>query len=99
VRSLSARGSPFVLSYFDKVLIDRPRPFQQLIGAVVKRAGEPFTFGWEPSYLPSWLAGRDFTLATDRSALDLASTFLPPELAARLDSLAEHRRIAVARAS
>src|SRR5688572_9755234 len=72
VRDLSAPGSPFVLTYFDRRHLARPTLTQRLLARCVARGGEPFRFGWDPTELPGWMRARGFSLAWDRSAQALA---------------------------
>jgi methyltransferase (TIGR00027 family) len=97
VSSFAARGSPFVVSYFDRELIDRPHPLQRAVHAVVSVAGEPFTFGWAPAAFAPWMKQRGFRVDDDRDATDLARALLPAPWAHRLDHLARWRHIALAR--
>ena len=97
VRALSGPRSRFVITYFDKVLVQRPKPLHRLLAALVAGVGEPFTFGWAPEELPGWLMQRGFVLVSDRDAATLARELLPRRHARKLDAYARHRHIAVAR--
>jgi O-methyltransferase involved in polyketide biosynthesis len=44
----------------------------------VRRAGEPWTFGFDPATLPGYLAGRGLRLALDMSTRDAAVRYLEP---------------------
>jgi methyltransferase (TIGR00027 family) len=77
VRALSAEGSPFVMTYFERSRIERPDPFRALVSNIVARRGEPFRFGWHPSQLPAWTSSRGFTVEWDRTMVALASSLLP----------------------
>lgn len=81
VRALSAAGSPFLVTYFEKSRIERPDPVRALIAKFVARRGEPFKFGWSPAELPGWFAARGFEVAWDRDMADLAQSLLPPAYA------------------
>jgi methyltransferase (TIGR00027 family) len=94
VRALSAPRSPFVITYFDRLALERPTPRQRLTRAVVSRVGEPFRFGWIPAELPGFLAARGFALISDRSNDELARALFSPRFAARYRGA--RRRIAVA---
>jgi O-methyltransferase involved in polyketide biosynthesis len=75
VRALSAPGSSFVFTYFDRAVLTRPPLRMHVFRAVAARLGEPFRFGWDPLVLPAWLACRGFTLVSDLEhgdALELA---------------------------
>jgi methyltransferase (TIGR00027 family) len=97
VSSYSAPGSPFVVSYFDRALIDRPHPLQRAVRGVVSAAGEPFTFGWAPAAFAPWMRERGFRVDDDHDASDLAASLLPKPWSDRLDHLARWRHIALAR--
>jgi len=81
VHALSAAGSPFVVTYFERSRIDRPSAPRAVVARVVKASGEPFKFGWDPSELPHWFATRGFALESDRAMDDLARSLLPPSYA------------------
>jgi methyltransferase (TIGR00027 family) len=82
VRDLSAEGSPFAFTYFDREAIERPPLRMHVLGALVARLGEPLRFGWDPRELGGWLASRGFTLVSDRTDADLAGELFPPRYAA-----------------
>jgi methyltransferase (TIGR00027 family) len=77
VRALSAAGSPFAITYFDKREIDHPTMRQRVLARFVSQLGEPFRFGWDPAALPAWLAERGFALDWDRTDLEFAARLLP----------------------
>jgi methyltransferase (TIGR00027 family) len=96
VRALSAPGSPFVMTYFERSRIERPTPVRALVSRLVATKGEPFRFGWWPSELPGWFAARGFDLVWDRTMVDLARTLLPAAYARAIQEDAS--RIALLRA-
>lgn len=77
VRELSAADSLLVLTYFDRVRIERPGAVRSLIAKVVASGGEPFRFGWSPAELPSWLRARGYGLEWDRTVKSFADELLP----------------------
>jgi methyltransferase (TIGR00027 family) len=94
VRGLSARGSPFAFTYFDRAAIDRPPLRLAIVGAVAARLGEPFRFGWDPQELPGWLEARGFAPLSDRTDADLARELFPPRLAATYHGGLRHIAVA-----
>src|SRR5207244_3219514 len=99
VAALSSPSSPFVLTYFDRALVEHPKPFQRIVQAVVTGAGEPFTFGWLPDQFAPWMKARGFDVEWDRDAVTLAHILLPGPLAGRVDADGKYRRIALLRRS
>jgi len=81
VRLLSAPGSPFVFTYFDRVMLESPTLPQAMFNAFVASVGEPFRFGWIPGELAGWLRDRGFARELDRPIVELARDLLPPRLA------------------
>jgi len=77
VHALSAPGSPFAFTYFDRAEIDRPGLRQRMLARFVAQVGEPFRFGWDPPSLPLWLDEHGFALDWDRTDLELAARLLP----------------------
>jgi methyltransferase (TIGR00027 family) len=90
VRALSAERSLLAMTYIAKAGLARDR----LVSLLVARAGEPWTFGWEPAELPGFLEARGFELMSDRSERQLASELLPARYHAKL--AAELRHVALA---
>lgn len=78
VRALSAPGSPFVLTYFDRARLERPGAAGAIMSRFVALRGEPFRFGWPRAELPAWLSARGFDVEDNRAMLDLARALLPP---------------------
>lgn len=95
VAALSSPGSPLVMTYFERQRIERPSRARALVSRLVARAGEPFRFGWSPTALPEWAAGRGFDVEWDRDMVDLGRTLLP---AAHARAIQEHAsRVALLR--
>ena len=92
---LLAPGSVVAFTYFAKDLLAAPGWRNRLMRQFVARHGEPWVFGWDPEQLPDFLAAHGFALEHDDSTLDLATRWLPRDLAARLSE--DQRRIALAR--
>jgi O-methyltransferase involved in polyketide biosynthesis len=61
----------------------------------VARAGEPWTFGFLPATLPSYLAARGFTLAWDVSTAEAGHRYFSP--AGRHDRASRLYHVALAR--
>jgi methyltransferase (TIGR00027 family) len=79
VRSLSAPGSQFALTYFERSSLDR----QPLTRSFVARVGEPLRFGWDQGELDPYLEQRGFRLLQDERAPELAQRLLPEPYASR----------------
>jgi O-methyltransferase involved in polyketide biosynthesis len=94
VRALSARGSSFVFTYFDRAVLTRPPLRMHLFRALTARVGEPVRFGWDPLALPAWLACRGFALVSDRTDADLARELFPPRFAATYHGGLRHIAVA-----
>ena len=63
--------------------------------ATVRRAGEPYTFGFEPAELLSYLAKRNLTLIEDVGADAYRERYLMPR-GRGAESLSEYQRAALA---
>ena len=94
VRELSAPGSRFAFTYFDRTRLARPTLGMRVRGRAVARWGEPVRFGWDPAELPAWMRARGFEVLRDREARDWARDFLPPRWAARCAGVGSHIAIA-----
>lgn len=97
LRSLAgtlARGSRIVFTYVDRSGLDGSGGFAGLEEwhAEVRRRGEPWTFGFDPASLPSYLADRGLRLMLDLTARDAAARYLSP--LGRNEPTAEFYRIA-----
>jgi methyltransferase (TIGR00027 family) len=91
---LLAVGSVVAFTYFSKELLAASTCRDRLMRWFVARHGEPWIFGWEPEWLPAWLAARGFMLEHDDTSQALAARWLPADLAAKLRE--DRRRIALA---
>ncbi|MEQ1508378.1 MAG: SAM-dependent methyltransferase [Myxococcota bacterium] len=96
VATLSAPGSPFVISYLDKQYVDHPSVARVVVGRAVATIGEPFRFGWDPSALPAWFAERGFDTTWDASMNELGRRLLPARYS-RLLQIGGHRIALVTR--
>jgi methyltransferase (TIGR00027 family) len=92
VRVLSARGSLFGFTYFERQFLDRPNH----ISTLASRFGEPFRFGWDPPALPHWLASRGWLLERDERASAAARRLLPERYAAMVADRDSHVAVAMA---
>jgi methyltransferase (TIGR00027 family) len=79
VRSLSAPGSQFAITYFERSGLKR----QPLTRRFVAGVGEPLRFGWDRGELAPYLEQRGFRLLCDESAPQLAQRLLPEPYASR----------------
>ena len=87
VAELSAPGSPFVVTYFERSAIERPGLARRLVGRLVARFGEPLRFGFWPQELPDWLTARGFAPAHDVAFNDAAALMLAPHYARLFEPL------------
>jgi methyltransferase (TIGR00027 family) len=83
VRQLAAitgSGSRLVFTYVDRAALDGTGGFTGFDEwhAAVREQGEPWTFGFDPGELPSYLAERGMRLFLDLSARDAADRYLVP---------------------
>lgn len=78
LHSLSAPGSEIVFTYLDRGALDGSRPELASWASSVDRAGERFTFGFDPGELPGYLAERGFELLEDVSTAERAPGYLEP---------------------
>jgi methyltransferase (TIGR00027 family) len=95
IRAWSAAGSELGVTYFSRARLQRQELATRAIRAVVRRLGEPWTFGWDPAELPAYLAERGFAIAADRAMGEAARDLLPRADAARV--LTHDQRYALAR--
>jgi methyltransferase (TIGR00027 family) len=77
--SMLGSGSLVLFTYVDAGMLDGSAVFAgaQTTIRAVRRAGEPFTFGFVPSQLPAYLADRGFELVSDERVSDVARRFYP----------------------
>ncbi len=73
-------GSPVLFTYIDRGILDGTANFAgaQSTLRAVRRLGEPFTFGLDPSQVRGYLAGRGFDLEWDTAVSDAAVRLYPP---------------------
>ncbi|MEU4238245.1 class I SAM-dependent methyltransferase [Actinoplanes sp. NPDC026619] len=74
---LTATGSTLAFTYVDRRVLDGEidaGPWPE----AVRRAGEPWTFGFDPARLPGYLAERGLRLGLDMSTHDAADRYLRP---------------------
>lgn len=96
----SAAGSRIVFTYIHRGILDGTL---MSVGsdttlATVRQSGEPYTFGFEPSELPQYLAGRGLTLIEDVGASTYRERYLV-SLGREREELAEFQRAALAEVS
>ena len=67
LRSVSADGSQLVFDYLDRAVFDpaNQSPTRARLFEIVRRAGEPMIFGFDPATLETELAGEGFRLLED----------------------------------
>lgn len=77
--SILGSGSLVLFTYVDAGMLDGSAVFAgaQTTMRAVRRAGEPFTFGFVPSQLPAYLAARGFELLSDERVSDTARRLYP----------------------
>ena len=95
--SRSAAGSRLVFTYIHRGMLDGSRQFAGADNtlATVRRAGEPYTFGFEPAGLSSYLAARNLTLIEDVGADTYRERYLRPR-GRGAEPLSEYQRGALA---
>jgi len=91
--SLTATGSSLIFTYVDRRVLDGSLDAGNWPEAV-RRAGEPWTFGFDPATLPGYVADRGLRLALDMSTRDAAVRYLSP--LGRDESAATFYRVAEA---
>ncbi len=77
---LAAAGSRIVFTYVDRAALDGTGAFRGVEEwhAVLRRHGEPWTFGFDPAELPWYLSAQGMTLTLDMSAREAAARYLDP---------------------
>jgi len=92
----SAVGSQMVFTYIHRAVLDRSVTFAGAdeTVATVRRAGEPYTFGFDPVELPQYLAARSLFLIEDVGASIYRERYLRP-LGRGHEPLAEFQRAAL----
>jgi methyltransferase (TIGR00027 family) len=94
--SRSAVGNRMVFTYIHRGMLDGSMTFTGAVDtlATVRRAGEPYTFGFDPADLPRYLAARDLMLIDDVDADVYRERYLMPRGRGR-EPLAEFQRAAL----
>ena len=88
-------GSRILFTYIHRGILDGSAHFagaQESI-VTVRRAGEPFTFGFDPAQLPAYVAERGLVLIEDVGAADYRRRYLEP--LGRHDKVSEFYRAAL----
>jgi methyltransferase (TIGR00027 family) len=95
----SATGSQMVFTYIHRGILDRSATFVGAANtlATVRRAGEPYTFGFDPVELPQYLAARNLRLIEDVDAKAYRTRYLLPR-GREQEPLAEFQRAALVEA-
>jgi methyltransferase (TIGR00027 family) len=73
-----AGGSHLVFTYVHRGFLDGSVAFEgaEHLGEMLNRAGEPWTFGFDPAELPAYLAARGITLIDDVGACEYRARYL-----------------------
>jgi methyltransferase (TIGR00027 family) len=89
-------GSRVAFTYVHRGAIDGSTTFDEADRwlSAVRKAGEPWTFGFDPLELPGYLATRGFRLDRDVSTAEAGNEYLHP--LARRDRASELYRVAIA---
>jgi methyltransferase (TIGR00027 family) len=90
-----AGGSQMVFTYIHRAMLDGSVRFEGAANtlATVQRAGEPYTFGWDPAELPEYLAKRNLRLIEDVGAEAYRARYLLPR-GRQQEPLADYQRAA-----
>jgi len=93
----SAAGSQLVFTYIHRGMLDGSARFVGAAStlATVRRAGEPYTFGFEPAELSPYLAARNLALVEDVGADTYRERYLRPR-GRGAEPLSEYQRAALA---
>lgn len=91
----AAGGSQMVFTYIHRAMLDGSGRFEGAANtlATVQRAGEPYTFGWDPADLPEYLAKRNLRLIEDVGAEAYRARYLLPR-GRQQEPLADYQRAA-----
>jgi methyltransferase (TIGR00027 family) len=91
----AAIGSQMVFTYIHRAMLDGSVRFEGADNtlATVRRAGEPYTFGWDPIELPRYLAERNLRLIEDVGAEAYRTRYLLPR-GRQQEPLAAYQRAA-----
>ena len=76
VHAYASPGSAFVFNYVEAETLAKPSLLGHLASFVVNRAGEPFTWGFNPAQLPAWLAERGWVVEWNKGLRQLATELL-----------------------
>ncbi len=92
----AAVGSRIVFTYIQRAMLDGPVRFEGAENtlATAQRAGEPYTFGFDPAELPRYLDERGLRLVEDVGADAYRARYLRPRGRQR-GPLAEYQRAAL----
>jgi methyltransferase (TIGR00027 family) len=90
-------GSRILFTYIHRGILDGSVRFEGAQESIetVGRAGEPFTFGFDPGELPAYLAERGLSLIEDVGAADYRARYLVPR--GRHDKVSEFYRAVLVR--
>lgn len=77
VHAYSSAGSAFVFNYVDAAILAKPSLLGHVASFAVNRAGEPFTWGWDPTRIDAWLAERGWDVEWNKGLAQLARELLP----------------------
>ena len=77
IACLVGTGSPVLFTYVDRAILDGSRNFEGAAESsrAVRKVGEPYTFGFEPEEVSSYLAARGFDLLSDSPVSELADRY------------------------
>ena len=91
-------GSEMVFTYIHRTILDGTATFAGAgrTLAIVRRSGEPYTFGFDPAELPGYLAARDLELIEDVGAATYRERYLDPRGRGH-EPLSEFQRAALVR--
>ena len=89
-------GSEMVFTYIHRTMLEGTATFAGAgkTLAIVRRSGEPYTFGFDPAELPQYLAARDLELIEDVGASGYRERYLDP-LGRGHEPLSEFQRAAL----
>jgi methyltransferase (TIGR00027 family) len=75
-----AQESTIVFTYVDKAVIESDNMFEGAVKLkqILARAGERWTFGFDPAELNAYLAARSYRLLDDIGSVELRSRYLKP---------------------
>jgi methyltransferase (TIGR00027 family) len=94
VRGWSAPRSQLAITYVTRDAIERPSLPVRATRVLLRGAGEPWRFGWDPGALPGWLASRGFDLHRDATIAAEAARLLPARYARGVGTLGQRYALA-----